>query len=81
MSENRTPILSTVAVSDKARAVIPAASRRGLGIGPEAKLDFELEGDSVRVRLRKAIPSWRAEDGSGSLRCDLPGETGGTDER
>ena len=55
--------------------VIPAAIRRRLGIAPGSKLDFELEGDSIRVRLRNSIPPSRAEDGYGLLRCDLPRET------
>ena len=66
--------MSPVTVSDKGQVVIPAAIRRRLGIGPGSKLDFELEGDSIRVRLCKSIPPSRAEDGYGLLRCDLPGE-------
>lgn len=66
--------MSTVTVSDKGQVVIPAAIRRRLGITPGSKLDFELEGDSIRVRLRKSIPPSCAEDGYGLLRCALPGE-------
>jgi AbrB family looped-hinge helix DNA binding protein len=66
--------MSAVTVSDKGQVVIPAAIRRRLGIAPGSKLDFELEGDSIRVRLCKSIPRSRAEDGYGLLRCDLPGE-------
>jgi antitoxin PrlF len=66
--------MSAVTVSDKGQVVIPAAIRRRLGIAPGSKLDFELEGDSIRVRLCKSIPPSRAEDGNGLLRCDLPGE-------
>jgi antitoxin PrlF len=65
--------MSSVTVSDKGQVVIPAAIRRRLGIVPGSKLDFELEGDSVRVRLCKSIPQSRAEDGFGLLRCDRPG--------
>ena len=66
--------MSTVTVSDKGQVVIPAPIRRRLGIAPGSKLDFELEGDSIRIRLRKSIPPSRAEDGYGLLRCDLDGE-------
>ena len=66
--------MSSVTVSDKGQVVIPAAIRRRLGIAPGSRLDFELEGDSIRVRLCKSIPPSRAEDGYGLLRCDLPGE-------
>lgn len=64
----------TVTVSDKGQVVIPAAIRRRLGLVPGSKLDFGLEGDSIRVRPLKSIPPSRAEDGYGLLRCDLPGE-------
>ena len=66
--------MSTVTVSDKGQVVIPAPIRRQLGIAPGSKLDFELEGDSIRVRLCRSIPPSRVEDGYGLLRCDRPGE-------
>lgn len=66
--------MSTVTVSDKGQVVIPAAIRRRLGIIPGSKLDFDLEGDSIRIRMRKSVPPSRVEDGYGLLRCDLPGE-------
>lgn len=50
------------------------SSGRNRVLVPGSKLDFELEGDSIRVRLRKSIPPARVEDGYGLLRCDLPGE-------
>jgi AbrB family looped-hinge helix DNA binding protein len=40
-----------VTVLQKALVVIPAAMRRRLGIVPGSKLDFELEGDSIRARI------------------------------
>jgi antitoxin PrlF len=66
--------MPTVTVSDKGQVVIPAAIRRRLGLGPCSKLDFELEGDSIRVRPLKSIPPSRTEDGYGLLRCELPGK-------
>lgn len=54
--------------------IIPAAIRRRLDLAPGSKLDFELEGDSIRIRLCKSIPASRVEVGYGLLRCDLPGE-------
>jgi len=66
--------MSTVTVSDKGQVVIPAAIRRRLGIAPGSKLDFELEGDNIRIRLRKVIPPARAKEGYGLLRCELPRE-------
>ena len=55
------PPMSTVTVSEKGQVVIPAPIRR-LGIAPGSKLDFDLEGDSIRIRLRKSIPPSSAED-------------------
>lgn len=66
--------MATVTVSDKGQVVIPAAIRHRLGIEPGTKLDFELEGDTIRVRPLRAISRTRPEDGYGLLRCDQPGE-------
>lgn len=66
--------MPSVTVSDKGQVVIPAAIRHRLGIAPGSKLDFELEGDVIRVRLRKSIQSTCPEDGYGLLVCDQPGE-------
>jgi AbrB family looped-hinge helix DNA binding protein len=66
--------MPTVTVSDKGQVVIPAVIRRRLGLVPGSKLDFALEGDSIRIRPLKSIPPSCAEDGYGMLRCDLPGE-------
>jgi AbrB family looped-hinge helix DNA binding protein len=66
--------MSTVTVSDKGQVVIPAAIRHRLGIEPGTKLDFELEGDTIRVRPLRVISRTRPEDGYGMLRCDQPGE-------
>ena len=66
--------MSTVTVSDKGQVVIPAAIRHRLAIVPGSKLDFELEGDSIRVRPVRPIKPTRQGDGYGLLRCDQPGE-------
>lgn len=66
--------MATVTVSDKGQVVIPAAIRHRLGIEPGTKLDFELEGDTTRVRPLRTISRTRPEDGYGLLRCDQPGE-------
>jgi antitoxin PrlF len=66
--------MSTVTVSDKGQVVIPAAIRRRLGIEPGTRLDFELEGDTIRVRPLRAVRRTRPEDGFGMLTCEQPGE-------
>lgn len=65
--------MSTVTVSDKGQVVIPARIRHRLGIKPGTRLDFELEGDSIRVRPLRTMPSTRPEDGYGMLECTQPG--------
>ena len=66
--------MSTVTVSDNGQVVIPARIRHRLGIAPGTKLDFELEGDSIRVRPLRTIKRTQVDDGYGMLRCDQPGE-------
>ena len=66
--------MPTATVSDKGQVVIPAAIRHRLGIEPGTKLDFELEGDSIRVRPQRSIKRSRPEDGFGMLTCNQPGE-------
>ena len=65
--------MQRVTVSDKGQVVIPAAIRRRLGIKPGSKLDFELEGDSIRIRVLTPIHPTRPEDGYGLLTCTQPG--------
>jgi hypothetical protein len=54
--------------------VIPRGHPPPAGIEPGTKLDFELEGDTIRVRPLRAIRRTRPEDGYGMLKCDHPGE-------
>lgn len=65
--------MPSATVSDKGQVVIPAAIRHRLGIEPGTKLDFELEGDTIRVRPLRAVQRTRPEEGYGMLRCDRPG--------
>lgn len=65
--------MSMVTVSEKGQVVIPAAIRHRLGIKPGTKLDFELEGDSIRVRPQRTVPQTQPEDGYGMLTCTQPG--------
>jgi antitoxin PrlF len=65
--------MSMVTVSEKGQVVIPAAIRHRLGIKPGTKLDFELEGNSIRVRPQRTVPQTQPEDGYGMLTCTQPG--------
>ena len=64
----------TVTVSEKGQVVIPAEIRRRLGIVPGCQLDFTLEGNTIRVELKRRIRPARPEDGYGMLVCHKPGE-------
>ena len=66
--------MSTVTVSEKGQVVIPAEIRRRLGIVPGCQLDFALEGNTIRVELKRRIQPTRPEDGYGMLVCDKPGK-------
>ena len=66
--------MPTVTVSEKGQVVIPADMRRRLGITPGCQLDFSLEGNSMRVEVRRRIQPTRLEDGYGLLVCNKPGE-------
>lgn len=66
--------MSIVTVSEKGQVVIPAEIRRQLGIMPGCQLDFSLEGNTIRVELKRRIQPSRSEDGYGMLVCTQPGE-------
>ncbi|GAB6042525.1 AbrB/MazE/SpoVT family DNA-binding domain-containing protein [Endothiovibrio diazotrophicus] len=66
--------MQTVTVSDKGQVVIPAEMRRRLGITPGCQLYFTLEGDVIRVTLKRGIPTTTVEEGYGMLKCTDPGE-------
>jgi AbrB family looped-hinge helix DNA binding protein len=66
--------MTTVTVSDKGQVVIPAEIRRRLGITPGAQLDFSLDGNGIRVELKRSVKASRPEDGFGMLVCRRSGE-------
>ena len=59
--------MSTVTVSEKGQVVIPAVIRRKLGIQPGCQLDFVLEGNSIRVELKRAILNRPGKRGGSTL--------------
>jgi len=50
-------------VSSKCQAVIPRNVRKALGITPGSKVDFVVEGKSVRLRVARSERPSKAEDG------------------
>jgi AbrB family looped-hinge helix DNA binding protein len=65
--------MSTATVSEKGQVVIPAEIRKVLGIAPGTRLDFSVEGQSIRVEVARRAAPTRLEDGYGLLVCRKPG--------
>jgi AbrB family looped-hinge helix DNA binding protein len=64
----------TVTVSDKGQVVIPAVIRKRLGITPGCQLAFILDGNAIRVEIkRKANNPTTIDEGFGMLVCP-PGQ-------
>ena len=61
--------MAIVIVSEKGQVVIPAALRRSLGIKPGTQLEFEREGDTIRVTVEGAVPLSRIDEGYGLLKA------------
>ena len=55
--------MATVTVSEKGQVVIQEALRRSLGIKPGTQLEFEREGDTIRVTVEGAVPATRIDEG------------------
>ncbi|MGZ8216391.1 AbrB/MazE/SpoVT family DNA-binding domain-containing protein [Methylomagnum sp.] len=65
--------MHTAIVTAQGQVAIPADIRHQLGIAPGSQLDFTLDGDSIRVEVRRRVEPARPEDGYGMLVCDKPG--------
>lgn len=53
--------MSTVTVSEKGQVVIPAEIRRRLGIEPGCPLAFTLEGNTIRVAVKRPVTATQVE--------------------
>jgi antitoxin PrlF len=62
-------IMPTVTVSDKGQVVIPAAIRKRLGITPGSQLTFTLEGNTIRVEVKRNQTATTIDEGFGLLVC------------
>ena len=49
--------MSTLLVSSKGQIVLPAATRRRLGLGAGSRLEVTEEGDGLRLRIVRAVPA------------------------
>jgi len=66
--------MQTVTVSEKGQVVIPADIRRRLGITPGCQLEFILEGNALRVEVKRRVQPSLHEEGYGMLVCKKTGE-------
>jgi AbrB family looped-hinge helix DNA binding protein len=66
--------MATATVSRKGQVVIPADIRKLLGIAPGTRLDFTVEGQSLRVEVTRRSALTRLEDGYGLLVVRKPGK-------
>lgn len=49
--------MPTLLVSSKGQIVLPAATRRRLGLGAGSRLEVSEEGDGLRLRIVRAVPA------------------------
>ena len=54
--------MSTLIVSSKGQIVLPAASRRRLGLGAGSQLELTDETDGVRLRVVRTVPTATTPD-------------------
>ncbi len=66
--------MKIVTVSEKGQVVIPAEIRRQLGITPGCQLNFILDGNTIRVELKRSVRPTRPEEGYGILVCRRAGQ-------
>ena len=61
--------MSTLVVSSKGQIVLPAATRRRLGLGTGSKLHVIEEGDGVRLRVVRSVPTVAVADLAGLVKA------------
>jgi antitoxin PrlF len=65
--------MSTLLVSSKGQIVLPAATRRRLGLGTGARLEVVEEADGVRLRVVRAVPKVDVSKLAGMLKAATHG--------
>lgn len=66
--------MSSVTVSKKGQVVIPAAMRKQLGITPGCQLDLSIDGNAIRLQIKRKLSRSNVEEGFGMLVCTIPGK-------
>jgi antitoxin PrlF len=65
--------MSTLLVSSKGQIVLPAATRRRLGLGAGARLEMVDETDGVRLRVVRSVPKVDVSKLAGMLKAPSRG--------
>ena len=65
--------MSTLVVSSKGQIVLPASTRRRLGLGAGSKLQVFEEGDDVRLRVVRSVPRVAVADLAGMVKLKARG--------
>jgi antitoxin PrlF len=65
--------MSTLLVSTKGQIVLPAATRRRLGLGAGARLEMLDEADGVRLRVVRSVPKVDISKLAGMLKAPSRG--------
>lgn len=65
--------MSTLVVSSKGQIVLPAASRRRLGLGAGSQLEVTEEVDGLRLRVVRAVPTADVRGLAGMIKAPAHG--------
>ena len=65
--------MSTLLVSSKGQIVLPAATRRRLGLGAGARLEVFEDTDGVRLRVVRSVPATTLNGLAGMVKAPTRG--------
>lgn len=65
--------MATLLVSSKGQIVLPAATRRRLGLGTGARLEVLEEPDGLRLRVQRALPTTNVAALAGLVKANACG--------
>jgi AbrB family looped-hinge helix DNA binding protein len=65
--------MATLVVSSKGQIVLPAATRRRLGLGAGSTLEVLEEGDGVRLRVVRSVPETSVTELAGMVKAPSRG--------
>ena len=66
--------MATLLVSSKGQIVLPAATRRRLGIGTGSRLDVSEEADGLKLRVVRSVPAADVKELAGMVRAPSRGK-------